>query len=189
MGIREPNAASDPLWQALSAYRVGPEDAALTFEARLARENGWSAADAERVYGEYLKFCYLAMTAGHEVTPSDAVDQAWHLHLTYTRDYWERFCPQVLGQVLHHGPTAGGQAEGARYFEQYARTLHSYEAAFGPPPQDVWPNAARRFGHDPFALRVNPRDVVIVPRRTAAMAVAAFMLFWIVVVAAIRAWG
>ncbi len=96
------------LWHRIAAHSIGPDDAALTFAARLARENRWSLAHAEAVIGEYKRFCYLAMTAGHEVTPSDAVDQAWHLHLTYTRDYWQTFCPEVLGGDLHHGPTKGG---------------------------------------------------------------------------------
>lgn len=114
---------------------------------------------------EYKRFCYLAVTAGHEVTPSDAVDQAWHLHLAYTRDYWERFCPEVLGMPLHHGPTKGGAEERDRFFDQYAATLKSYEDAFGqPPPEDIWPDAARRFLTDPKARRVNPRDVIILPR-------------------------
>ena len=108
-------APEHPVWQALEPYRIGPPDAALTFITRLARENRWSEEFAARVIAEYKRFCFLAVTAGHEVTPSDAVDQAWHLHLTYSRDYWERFCPHVLGRDLHHGPTAGGGAEQARY--------------------------------------------------------------------------
>jgi hypothetical protein len=159
----------DPAWASLFSYSIGPDDAALSFADRLARENGWTAAHAARVIEEYKRFCYLAATAGHEVTPSDAVDQAWHLHLTYTRDYWERFCPQVLGRPLHHGPTAGGAAEGHRYFTQYAETLRSYERAFGPPPADIWPDAARRLIHDPRARRVHPRDAIIIPRAAAWM--------------------
>ena len=156
----------DPRWQALEGYAIGPADAALSFTARLARENRWSAEFAERVIGEYKRFCFLAVTAGHEVTPSDAVDQAWHLHLTYSRDYWERFCPEVLGMPLHHGPTAGGVAERDRYFEQYAQTLKSYEAAFGEaPPRDIWPAAQRRFGRDPQAVRFHPRDVIFLHER------------------------
>src|SRR5688500_19140185 len=100
-----------PLWRALQTYEIGPPDAALTFPARLARENRWSLAFAERVIGEYKRFCFLAVTAGHEVTPSDAVDQAWHLHLAYSRDNWRRLCPTMLGHDLHHGPTADGDAE------------------------------------------------------------------------------
>ncbi len=167
-------ARDHPVWQALQGYAIGPTDAVLTFRARLARENRWDMTFAERVIGEYKRFCFLAVTAGHEVTPSDAVDQAWHLHLTYSRDYWERFCPEVLGQPLHHGPTAGGTAERNRYFEQYAQTLKSYEGAFGePPPADIWPPAAQRFGRDPFAFRVNPDSVIIVARRQAIVGAAA----------------
>jgi hypothetical protein len=156
---------ANPLWQALSVYEVGPHDAELTFTARLARENGWTRPHAVRVFEEYRRFVFLAMTAGHAVTPSDAVDQAWHLHLTYTRDYWEKFCPEVLTRPLHHGPTKGGRAEGERFFEQYAQTLRAYEAAFGPAPADIWPDARRRLLIDPLARRVHPREAIIVPRR------------------------
>ena len=161
------SAIATDLWQRLAAYEIGPAAATLTFPARLARENRWDADFARRVILEYKRFCYLAVTAGHEVTPSDAVDQAWHLHLAYTRDYWERFCPDVLGAPLHHGPTAGGDTERARYYDQYARTLQSYEAAFGkPPPEDIWPPARRRFWVDPKAFRVNPADAIVVRRST-----------------------
>ncbi len=177
-------ATGHPVWAALSHYIIGPADAELPFVTRLARENGWRPAQAERVLEEYRRFCFLAVTAGHQVTPSDAVDQVWHLHLTYTRDYWERFCPEILGRALHHGPTAGGADEQSRYCEQYARTLRSYEQAFGmSPPADLWPTAARRLIDDPRARRVHPRDGIFLPRivcwllagAAAAIAVAHFL--------------
>ena len=93
----------DALWQRIADHHIGPADALLSFTARLARENRWSVAHAERVIDEYRRFCWLAVMAGHEVTPSDAVDQAWHLHLTYSRDYWDRLCGEVLKRPLHHG--------------------------------------------------------------------------------------
>ncbi len=158
----------EALWQRIADHHIGPPDASLSFAARLARENRWSRAHAERVIGEYQRFCYLAMTAGHAVTPSDAVDQAWHLHLTYSRDYWEVFCPQVLGGDLHHGPTSGGTAERARYYRQYADTLAAYEAAFGVlAPADIWPGAHQRFTVDPRGVRVNLSDGMIINRRVA----------------------
>ncbi|MBX9815572.1 MAG: hypothetical protein A4S12_02445 [Proteobacteria bacterium SG_bin5] len=171
-----------PVWRALQNYQIGPDDAALSFAARLARENGWRPAFAARVIEEYKRFCFLAVTSGHELTPSDAVDQAWHLHLTYTRDYWERFCPQILGRPLHHGPTAGGSDERHRFFRQYADTLAAYEAAFGTlPPYDIWPSARRRLLLDPRARRVHPRQAMIVPRwrvRLALVLLAAAGLIW-----------
>ena len=167
----------NPVWQALATYRIGPEAAALGFEQRLARENGWSAAYTARVMEEYRRFCFMAVAAGHEVTPSDQVDQAWHLHLTYSRDYWERFCPEVLGRKLHHGPTAGGEAEHRRYYDQYAETMASYERIFGmPPPSDVWPSAARRLIEDPKARRVHPRDSLVIERKLAFGLVSAILL-------------
>ncbi len=153
------------LWQRIARHTIGPTDAELSFTARLARENRWSAEYAERVILEYQRFCYLACSAGQEVTPSDAVDQAWHLHLTYSRDYWQVFCPQVLRADLHHGPTAGTSADRVRYYDQYAATLRAYEDAFGiAPPPDIWPNARRQFTIDPMSFRVNPSDAIVIGR-------------------------
>lgn len=151
----------DPLYHAIAAHRIGPDGAALSFADRLARENRWTADYAARVIEEYRRFCWLACSTGHQVTPSDQVDQAWHLHLTYSRDYWQVFCPKVLGRELHHGPTAGGAAEGARYHEQYAQTLRAYEAAFGPPPRDIWSPATLRFGVHTRAFRAMPDAVMV----------------------------
>lgn len=169
--IRPASYLEDPLWVALLHYSIGPEGAALSFAARLARENGWSPEEADRVIGEYKRFCFLAIRSGHPVTPSDSVDQAWHLHLAYSRDYWERFCPDVLGRPLHHGPTAGGGEQARLYYDQYAETLKSYERIFGElPPADLWPDARRRFRDDPRARRVHPRQGFFVTWRQAACA-------------------
>ncbi|MEJ7660653.1 MAG: hypothetical protein WKG07_14075 [Hymenobacter sp.] len=79
-------ATQSDLWARLVALDLDGQ-AALSFSHRLARDNGWSLAFARRVVLEYKKFVYLAATCGHPVTPSDEVDQAWHLHLVYTRSY------------------------------------------------------------------------------------------------------
>jgi hypothetical protein len=72
----------------------------FAFSQRLAKENGWDIEYTNRVIQEYRKFVFLAVVAGHMVTPSEQVDQVWHLHLTYTHSYWDEFCPNVLGQPL-----------------------------------------------------------------------------------------
>lgn len=137
---------ADPLWHRLRAMRIGPADAALTFEQRLARENGWSELRALEVDGEYRRFLYLAARVREPMTPSAAVDQAWHLHLSYTRHYWDILCGQVLEQRLHHDPTEGGSQEVARFHYQYQRTLDAYAAVFGSePPPAIWPDAETRF--------------------------------------------
>ena len=136
----------DALWKRLAGFEIGDPEAPLSFTARLARENGWEPEFAERVVEEYRRFLFLVARAGHVVTPSEEVDQAWHLHLVYTRSYWTELCEGILGQPLHHCPTTGGLAQGETFRDQYEATLASYEAFFGEaPPEDIWPHAERRF--------------------------------------------
>jgi uncharacterized protein (TIGR04222 family) len=96
---------------------------------------------------EYRRFCFLACISERPLTPSEAVDQVWHLHLTHSRDYWEHYCGKVLQRALHHDPTIGGAAAGRRYVDQYAETLLRYEQHFGLPPARWWPAAHARFAH------------------------------------------
>ncbi|HEX8657451.1 MAG TPA: hypothetical protein VF690_07960, partial [Hymenobacter sp.] len=164
MSITSPRLVPADLWSKLVALDLDG-GAALSFTKRLARDNGWPPAFAQRVVLEYKKFVFLAATCGHPVTPSDEVDQAWHLHLVYTRSYWDELCGQVLGFPLHHGPTRGGAAEGQKFEDWYARTLQAYAAAFGAlPPADIWPAAAVRFGEAPYFRRVNLRRQWLLPR-------------------------
>lgn len=161
----------------LEAFDIDGDAPALTFAGRLARENGWTTAFAERVVGEYKRFVFLAATAGHPVTPSEQVDQAWHLHLAYTDSYWNRLCGGVLGRALHHNPTRGGEAENEKFDGWYERTLATYERTFGhAPPPDVWPPASQRFGGDLDWVRVNRRRCLIVPKCAAAIGAAGLVL-------------
>ena len=47
----------------------------LPFVRRLARDNGWSAAYAERVLREYKRFVYLAVRAGDRATALQILGQ------------------------------------------------------------------------------------------------------------------
>lgn len=152
----------------LEAMNLDVDGASLPFSRRLARDNGWSEAYSERVIAEYKRFVYLAMTAGHPVTPSDEVDQAWHLHLAYTHHYWDEMCGEILGKPLHHGPTRGGHSESAKYHDWYSRTLDSYERSFGEaPPPDVWPAPEQRFRDADGFRRINANRMLLVPLRRA----------------------
>jgi uncharacterized protein (TIGR04222 family) len=140
------NSPAQELYQRLQSFELDRPDAKFSFSQRLAREQNWSPSYTQRVLHEYKKFAFLAIIADHPVTPSEQIDQAWHLHLTYTRSYWQEFCPQVLGQPLHHEPTNGGHPEQQKFFAQYNQTLASYQQFFGcQPPADIWPSAVDRF--------------------------------------------
>jgi hypothetical protein len=171
-------ALSDPiLWRRLEAFEVSPAEAVFSFAKRLARENRWSLAHAERVFAEYRRFLYLCMIAGRPMTPADAVDQAWHLHLTYSRSYWQELCRKVLGRPLHHEPTRGGPAERARFEGNYRATLAAYEREFGhAPPAEIWPDPAIRFVRAGTIQRIDTREHLVLDRRRLARLVSVALI-------------
>lgn len=113
------DAGTQALWARIQAHRLDDPGASLVFSHRLAREQGWSRARTLRCIEEYRRFVMLASVAEHTVVPSEDVDRVWHLHLTYTRDYWNVLCAQVLGFALHHNPTEGGPDAHRRHRLQY----------------------------------------------------------------------
>ncbi len=155
------------LWSRLKSFELDVPENGLTFTQRLARDNVWTLTYAKRVTNEYKKFLYLAKKAGHIVCPSDAVDQVWHMHLTYTHSYWGELCGEVLDTPLHHGPTKGGSHEREKFYRLYEKTLESYQAHFGEiPPEDIWPEADTRFGGDLHYVRINAAKNYIIPKPT-----------------------
>lgn len=155
------------LWKQIQDFPLDDPSSTLTFTQRLARENNWSIHFAQRVTTAYKNFIFLCMVSPQAVTPSDAVDQAWHLHMTYTESYWTDLCGKLLGRQLHHHPTKGGENENEKFFYQYDATLLLYQEKFGEqPPEDIWPPAEKRFTAGDF-IRVEKDThwVIKKPRR------------------------
>lgn len=125
------------LWVRLSVYEFDGAGSA-PFSVKRARADGWTAAFTTRVIEEYRRFLNLTQIRETREVPSRIVDAAWHRHLTFTRDYWEDLCPNVIGAPVHHQPCAG-EEEMPRYRDQFAATKALYEAEFGhEPPRDIW---------------------------------------------------
>ena len=157
--------AQETLLAKILAFEPDELGAQLPFTARLAREQGWTHVFAGRVVIEYKRFVALAMLAGHPVTPSEQVDQAWHLHMVYTESYWQGLCRDTLGRDLHHSPTTGGSEEGAKFTDWYVKTLESYRWIFGAePPADIWPSPVDRFADAGGGRWVNTADFWLVPK-------------------------
>jgi hypothetical protein len=153
------------LRQRIEIFPLDEPGAVLPFTRRLAREQGWTHAFAGWVVRESRRFLYLAMAAGHPVTPSEEVDQEWHLHLVYTRRYWQTLCKEILGRVLHHEPTSGGQRESAKFVDWYSKTLESCQRLFGgPAPTDIWPDSAKRFNGGSGNRWIEGRKYGLIPR-------------------------
>jgi hypothetical protein len=143
------------LWSKIKAFEFDNPGSELSFTDRLARENGWTMEYSLRAVAEYKKFMFLICVAKHPLTPSDQIDQVWHLHLLYTQLYWDDFCRDTLNRPIHHGPTKGGKAEGEKFTNWYEKTKEVYERYFNvKPPLDLWPDSKTRFSDINF-VRVN----------------------------------
>lgn len=151
------------LLRKLEDYSLDDPGSLKPFSKRLAHENCWTYGYALRAIEEYKRFAFLSVVAGHPVSPSDEIDQVWHLHLQYTEEYWGRFCPNILGKPLHHGPSKGGAEESMKFEDWYAKTKASYARFFGhAPPHDIWPPMEARVGEE--FMRVNVREHVVIKK-------------------------
>ncbi|MFT4602885.1 MAG: hypothetical protein ACI857_003072 [Arenicella sp.] len=152
------------LWNRIKDFDLDVVGSQFTFTDRLSRENGWTLDYSVRVIDEYKRFMFLLCCTNGPLTPSDQVDQAWHLHLIYTQSYWRDFCDGVLKREIHHGPTKGGSDEKDKYSDLYQRSKDRYLEEFETdPPEDIWPPHAIRFGQLQFT-RVNRHKYWVFPK-------------------------
>ncbi len=145
------------LWEKIARFDLDDGEASFQFSKRLARENGWKLNFSKQVIEEYKKFIFLCCITENGVTPSDQVDQAWHLHLSYTKSYWIDLCKNILEKEIHHNPTKGGVSEAQKFNGHYSDTLNLYKQKFGiDAPASIWPENEERFSDIHFQ-RVNIR--------------------------------
>lgn len=154
------------LWEKISQFKIDDENSDFTFSKRLARENNWSLGYSKKVMDEYKKFIFLCCVTKTGVTPSDQVDQAWHLHLTYTKSYWIDFCKNTLEKEIHHNPTKGGKSEATKFDDFYSKTKDDYKTLFeNEPPIEIWPSNENRFSEIDFK-RINTQRNWIIQKPT-----------------------
>lgn len=151
------------LWNRILAHCFENTDQVVDFVWSLRQQNGWSLIKARKAIEEYRRFCFLACQ--REVCPSIQVDQVWHLHLLYTRDYWKEFCPKVLMRELHHGPSKGGRSEDLKHRGLYLETIQAYEDWFGElPSKEFWQVEEKRFSPASFWRWIDVSDYWIIPK-------------------------
>lgn len=169
------------LYQAILAFSLDEPNCSFPFSKRLATENGWTGEFTQRVILEYKRFMYLCCISPEPVTPPDAVDQAWHLHLTYTRSYWVDFCQNTLPKPIHHHPTKGGNAEAQKFDHWYTRVQQLYLHHFGQlPPEDIWLPNQQRFTDIHFQ-RINLNRYWLIPKPAFKLSEKTWLLFIIAV--------
>lgn len=110
------------------------------FWQKLTCENSWSLAFSKKAFDEYIKFIHLAKVSGGKIVPSKTIDKVWHLHMTFTKSYWNELCQEVLEMELHHVPSSQGKDAERADNECYEKTKELYTKEFGySPPSLYWP--------------------------------------------------
>ncbi|MDQ0592274.1 hypothetical protein QFZ37_000643 [Chryseobacterium ginsenosidimutans] len=132
---------NDLLWSRLQGFSLDCPNVDFPFSKKLAKEEKWTLDFTAKAIDEYKKFVYLCCILPNGASPSEIVDKVWHMHLIYTQNYWEEFCPNILQQKLHHLPSKGGLNEIEKHENWFLDTLKSYKEIFQEKaPEDIWLN-------------------------------------------------
>ena len=110
------------LWEQISQTPIGGNDAAL-FIKKLIKVFGHQRLALDAIK-QYKCFLYLAATQSSSVVPCLAVDEVWHLHLTFSHDYWQVWAP-LLKKELHHKPSKNSNPT------LFRNTITLYQTEFG----------------------------------------------------------
>ncbi|WP_449400026.1 glycine-rich domain-containing protein [Chryseobacterium wanjuense] len=130
---------NDSLWSRLQEFSLDTPNVDFPFSKKLAKEEKWTLDFTKKAIEEYKKFVYLCCILPNGASPSEIVDKVWHMHLIYTQNYWEEFCPNILQRKLHHHPSKGGFAEKEKHQNWFSDTLKSYREIFQQEaPEEIW---------------------------------------------------
>ncbi|ANF50687.1 hypothetical protein A0O34_09195 [Chryseobacterium glaciei] len=136
---------NDSLWNRLQQFSLDAPNVDFPFSKKLAKEEKWSVDFTKKAIEEYKKFVYLCCVLPNGASPSEIVDKVWHMHLIYTQNYWEEFCPDILKRKLHHHPSKGGFAEKDKHQNWFSDTLKNYKEIFNQDaPEDIWNSTVKK---------------------------------------------
>ena len=72
---------------------------------RVIKEKGWLREEAEEIVELYKRFLFVQWRhdGKHYLVPTPDIDEIWHAHILYTKEYHE-MSQHVFGRYLHHQP-------------------------------------------------------------------------------------
>lgn len=156
------------LFESILNFPLDDDNSQFPFSLKLAKEQGWDYAFTLRAMEEYKRFMYLVCIREKLSSPSVCIDQVWHMHLLYTRSYWDEFCEKILQKRVHHGPSKGGKESREAHILSYSETLNTYHEEFDETaPEEYWPKVSDYLKYYNFQ-RVNLHTHKVKPRRKEA---------------------
>lgn len=105
---------------------------------RIEESNALSKDKIDEAITEYKKFMtVLRLKYGQIAMSSPIVDEIWHTHILFTRNYQD-FCKSVFGEFIHHEPVAGkDKTTEQKPSKRLENFFNSYQEVFGQPPA-IW---------------------------------------------------
>src|SRR5687768_16254485 len=130
-------------WQSNVAWAAIPADKRASVESiwgwdfgflleRLLSQRSMPEGIIKLAIVEYRKFMTLAVLRDDLDMFSGEVDEVWHAHILFTRQYAE-FCQAVNGKFIHHDPVLPREAENlAEHAEEDREKFYrAYREIFG----------------------------------------------------------
>ncbi|VVC76521.1 hypothetical protein AQUSIP_18360 [Aquicella siphonis] len=92
----------------------------------------WTHADAVQCCQLYKNFLFLLKKyLPMPLVPTREIDEFWHNHILYTRNYFHD-CEKIFGHYLHHEP-ASPTDDGQALISNFLETKKLYLEEFGQP--------------------------------------------------------
>ena len=89
----------------------------------------WQPDAARACEQKYKRFLWLMKCyPEHRLVPSKDVDEFWHNHILYTREYHQD-CQRIFGYYLHHVPE-GPEHISEDLFARFTETQRLFEITF-----------------------------------------------------------
>jgi hypothetical protein len=103
-------------------------------ERRLIDRYSWDSTDAKEAVRRYKNFLRLLLKYPDQIlAPAPDMDEAWHNHILFTREYM-RDCESLFGSYLHHSPALSSDPKEKKVMEDaQTRTSELYIKEFQEP--------------------------------------------------------
>jgi hypothetical protein len=86
----------ESLWNRIQGFSLDAPDADFPFSKKAGKRRKLESRFYAKSHRRIQKICLSLLYSSQRASPSKIVDKVWHMHLIYTQNYWEEFCPAIL---------------------------------------------------------------------------------------------
>jgi hypothetical protein len=114
---------------------VAPNFENKAIAEKIAFQLGCSYEQGVALLRDASNFLWMASKSDKVFVPSPIIDEAWHVFVLFTQEYYN-FCDKYCGGYVHHAPHTGPEM---RMTVDYVRpTVDMLYDQFGSKPNDNW---------------------------------------------------